>query len=144
MTDTTTPAPAPRGAASRRLTEWPGNELRFVPVAVGLIAPGLVFVLLTGEIDLSVAATSGVASVLRAATVIGSLSGRWITLIGVPSFVVALGAGLLLNGVLIIATVSNGLNLMRVANENRLIVTGLLLVIAVSIGRGIERLAGTR
>lgn len=47
-------------------------------------------------------------------------------------------------GALIIATVSNGLNLMGVANEARLIVTGLLLVIAVSIDRGIETLAGGR
>ena len=47
-------------------------------------------------------------------------------------------------GALIIATVSNGLNLMGVANEARLIVTGLLLVIAVSIDRGIERIAGPR
>lgn len=46
-------------------------------------------------------------------------------------------------GALIIATVSNGLNLMGVANEARLIVTGLLRVIAVSIDRGIEeRIAG--
>jgi D-xylose transport system permease protein len=45
-------------------------------------------------------------------------------------------------GALIIATVSNGLNLMGVANEARLIVTGLLLVMAVSVDRGIERLAG--
>jgi ABC-type xylose transport system, permease component len=46
-------------------------------------------------------------------------------------------------GALIIATVSNGLNLMGVANEARLIVTGLLLVIAVSIERGMERVAGS-
>ena len=45
-------------------------------------------------------------------------------------------------GALIIGTVSNGLNLMGVANEARLIVTGLLLVLAVSIDRGIEKLAG--
>ena len=51
------------------------------------------------------------------------------------------GRGMVI-GALIIATVSNGLNLMGVANEARLIVTGLLLVIAVSIDRGIERLAG--
>jgi D-xylose transport system permease protein len=146
MTDATTTLPPRRG-----LTERLGNELRFVPVAVGLvalfvffslqsdvfltsrnlnnllvqstvtgiIALGLVFVLLVGEIDLSVAATSGVASVLMAKLVvdagmpipvamaagviagmlIGAASGRWITLIGVPSFVVTLGVGLLLNGV---------------------------------------------
>ncbi len=151
MTDTTTSAPATPAPAARGLTERLGSELRFVPVALGLvalfiffafqsdvfltsrnlnnllvqstvtgiIALGLVFVLLTGEIDLSVAATSGVASVLMARLVvesglpiplamamgvmagamIGAISGRWITLIGVPSFVVTLGVGLLLNGV---------------------------------------------
>ena len=45
-------------------------------------------------------------------------------------------------GALIIGTVSNGLNLMGVENEVRLIVTGLLLVLAVSIDRIIERIAG--
>ncbi len=142
---------APPAQPRRGLGERIGNELRFVPVALGLvalfiffatqsdvfltsrnlnnllvqstvtgiIALGLVFVLLVGEIDLSVAATSGVASVLMAKFVvdfgvpvpmaillgvlagvaIGAASGRWITLIGVPSFVVTLGVGLLLNGV---------------------------------------------
>jgi D-xylose transport system permease protein len=142
---------APTAQPKRGLSERLGSELRFVPVAVGLIALfiffsfqsdvfltsrnlnnllvqstvtgiialGLVFVLLVGEIDLSVAATSGVASVLMAklvvdagisiplavvagvlcGMVIGAISGRWITLIGVPSFVVTLGVGLLLNGV---------------------------------------------
>lgn len=151
MTDMTSTPPATTAPARRGLTERLGNELRFVPVAVGLvalfiffafqsdvfltsrnlnnlliqstvtgiIALGLVCVLLTGEIDLSVAATSGVASVLMAklvvdsgmsiplaisigvltGAVIGTVSGRWITLIGVPSFVVTLGVGLMLNGV---------------------------------------------
>lgn len=137
--------------AKRSLADRLANELRFVPVAVGLlalfiffatqsdvfltsrnlnnlmiqstvtgiIALGLVFVLLTGEIDLSVAGTSGVASVFMAKMVvdfgapvpvavlagvlcgvlIGAASGRWITLIGVPSFVVTLGVGLVLNGI---------------------------------------------
>jgi len=141
------PATAPPG---RSLGERIGNELSFLPVAIGLvvlfaffatqsdvfltsrnlnnlliqstvtgiIALGLVFVLLTGEIDLSVAATSGLASVIMAkivvdfglpvplavlagvfcGIVIGAASGRWITLIGVPSFVVTLGVGLVLNG----------------------------------------------
>ncbi len=136
--------------ARRSFAERLGAELRFVPVAIGLvtlvlffatqsdvfltsrnlnnlliqstvtgiIALGLVFVLLVGEIDLSVAATSGVASVLMAmlvvdfglpiplaiatgvaaGVVIGAISGRWITLLGVPSFVVTLGVGLVLNG----------------------------------------------
>ena len=148
MTDMTQTALAP---TRRGLGERLGAELRFVPVALGLvalflffasqsdvfltsrnlnnllvqstvtgiIALGLVFVLLVGEIDLSVAATSGVASVLMAKMVvdfglpiplaialgvlvgaaIGAASGRWITLIGVPSFVVTLGVGLVLNGI---------------------------------------------
>jgi len=146
-----TAAPMPVTTPQRSVAERLGNELRFVPVAVGLvaliiffstqsdvfltsrnlnnlliqstvtgiIALGLVFVLLTGEIDLSVAATSGVAAVLMAKMVvdfglpvpvaiaaavliggmIGAASGRWITFIGVPSFVVTLGVGLVLNGI---------------------------------------------
>lgn len=145
------PPPPPTAATRRGLAERLGDELRFLPVALGLlalflffatqsdvfltsrnlnnlliqstvtgiIALGLVFVLLTGEIDLSVAATSGLASVLMAkmvvdfglpiplaiavgvlaGAVIGAASGRWVTLIGVPSFVVTLGVGLVLNGV---------------------------------------------
>ncbi len=144
----------------RSLSERIGNELRFLPVAAGLIALflffatqsdvfltsrnlnnllvqstvtgiialGLVFVLLVGEIDLSVAATSGVASVLMAMFVvdfgvpipiaialgvlsgvaIGAASGRWITLIGVPSFLVTLGVGLVLNGLQLILLPNTG------------------------------------
>ncbi|WP_127561690.1 sugar ABC transporter permease [Nioella ostreopsis] len=150
MTDASIP-PTPTATPTRSLTERLGNELSFVPVAVGLIALflffatqsdvfltsrnlsnllvqstvtgiialGLVFVLLTGEIDLSVAATSGVASVFMAKLVmdfglpvplailagvalgglVGAASARWVTLIGVPSFVVTLGVGLVLNGI---------------------------------------------
>ena len=42
-------------------------------------------------------------------------------------------------GVLIIATVSNGLNLMGVGNELKLVVTGMLLILAVSADKGLER-----
>ena len=45
-------------------------------------------------------------------------------------------------GALVIGTVSNGLNLMGVENEIRLIVTGLLLVLAVSIDKLIEKATG--
>ena len=95
------------------------NNLLIQSTVTGIIALGLVFVLLTGSIDLSVAATSGVAAVLMskcvvdfglpipvaialgilAGVLIGSASGRWITFVGVPSFVVTLGVGLILNGV---------------------------------------------
>ena len=45
-------------------------------------------------------------------------------------------------GALVIGTVQNGLNLMGVENEVRLIVTGLLLVLAVSIDKLIEKATG--
>ncbi len=87
-------------------------------VVTGIMALGLIFVLLVGEIDLSVAAISGVTSVLLAKLImdfgfppalavavavlvgagIGGLSARWITWMRVPSFVVTLGVGLVLNG----------------------------------------------
>ncbi|WP_421723870.1 hypothetical protein [Bauldia sp.] len=45
-------------------------------------------------------------------------------------------------GALVIGTVQKGLNLMGVEAEARLIVTGLLLVLAVSIDKLIERATG--
>lgn len=83
----------------------------------GLIALGLVFVLLIGEIDLSVAANSGFAATLMgnilvvrhmnlaiAMTVaivvggaIGAVQGTWCNIFGIPSFVVTLGVSLVLN-----------------------------------------------
>ena len=94
------------------------SNLMIQSTVTGIIALGLVHVLLIGEIDLSVAATSGVASVFMSKLVvdfgypipvavvagilcgifIGAASGRWVTMIGVPSFVVTLGVGLMLNG----------------------------------------------
>ncbi|HYS36631.1 MAG TPA: hypothetical protein VEO01_13485 [Pseudonocardiaceae bacterium] len=83
----------------------------------GLIALGLVFVLLIGEIDLSVAANSGfsatvmgsilvvhgmgltvamIAAILAGA-LIGAIQGAWCNLFGIPSFVVTLGVSLVLN-----------------------------------------------
>lgn len=86
---------------------------------VGIMALGLMFVLLVKEIDLSVAAIHGVTSVMSAKLIvdygitpwlalpaavvagaaIGSCSARWVNWVGVPSFVVTLGLGLALNGV---------------------------------------------
>src|SRR5256714_2368555 len=82
--------------------------------AVGLISVGIVYVLLLGEIDLSVGAVSGLASAVMAVlnakhgwdpylaivagivvgTAIGLLQGALFTTFGIPSFVVTL-AGLL-------------------------------------------------
>lgn len=90
--------------------------------AVGIMALGLMFVLLVKEIDLSVAAINGVTAVLMAKLIvdfgappwlaviiaimvgsgIGCLSALWVTFAGVPSFVVTLGLGLALNGLQLI------------------------------------------
>lgn len=94
------------------------SNLLVQSVVVGIMSLGLLFVLLVKEIDLSVAAINGVTSVLMAKFIvdmgmdpwfavaiaiaagaaIGSLSARWMTYVGVPSFVVTLGLGLALNG----------------------------------------------
>jgi D-xylose transport system permease protein len=94
------------------------SNLLVQSVVVGIMSLGLLFVLLVKEIDLSVAAINGVTSVLMAkfivefgvspwtaiaiavaaGAVIGALSSRWMTYVGVPSFVVTLGLGLALNG----------------------------------------------
>ncbi|MEX8495959.1 sugar ABC transporter permease [Sphaerotilus sp.] len=94
------------------------SNLLLQSTVVGIMALGLMFVLLVKEIDLSVAAINGVTAVLMAklivefgfspwtavasaivaGAVIGCLSARWMTYVGVPSFVVTLGLGLALNG----------------------------------------------
>jgi D-xylose transport system permease protein len=89
-----------------------------------LIAIGVVFVLLLGEIDLSVAYMSGVGGVaiaffqtqghaysvpglvaiaiaLALCSLIGALQGSFVALIGVPSFVVTLAGNIALQGVII-------------------------------------------
>jgi D-xylose transport system permease protein len=85
------------------------SNLLVQSTVVGIMALGLMFVLLVKEIDLSIAAINGVTSVLMAklivqfgyspwAAAIGTFSARWVTFVGVPSFVVTLGLGLALNG----------------------------------------------
>ncbi len=108
------------------------SNLLVQSTVVGVMALGLMFVLLVKEIDLSIAAINGVTSVLMAKLIvefgfspwiavpiailigagIGSLSARWVTYVGVPSFVVTLGLGLALNGlqlILLPATARYGL-----------------------------------
>ncbi|MEZ3161170.1 ABC transporter permease [Microbacterium sp. BWT-B31] len=95
------------------------SNLLVQTVVTGTIALGLVFILLVAEIDLSVAAISGVTSVLMAKLVveagfpgwfavvvaialgalIGTFTGAWATRFLVPTFVVTLGLGLVLNGI---------------------------------------------
>ncbi|NHT78771.1 ABC transporter permease [Rhizobiaceae bacterium CRRU44] len=98
------------------------SNLLVQSTVVGIMALGLMFVLLVKEIDLSIAAINGVTSVLMAKLIvefgfspwvavptavligaaIGSCSARWVTFVGVPSFVVTLGLGLALNGLQLI------------------------------------------
>ncbi len=102
----------------------PANFQNIITTMAGptLIAYGVVFVLLIGEIDLSVAYVSGVAGVvvaqlqrpdaanlkwwlcvllaLLATTAIGAFQGSVVALIGVPSFVVTLAGYEIWNGVI--------------------------------------------
>ena len=120
------------------------SNLLVQSTVVGIMALGLMFVLLVKEIDLSIAAINGVTSVLMAKLIveygfspwiavpiailigagIGSLSARWVTYVGVPSFVVTLGLGLALNGlqlILLPATARyslNGTGLEKIALTN--------------------------
>lgn len=95
------------------------SNLLLQSTVVGIMALGIMFVLLVREIDLSVAAINGVTAVLMAKFIvefgvspwiavpisigigilIGMASARWVTFVGVPSFVVTLGLGLALNGI---------------------------------------------
>jgi D-xylose transport system permease protein len=103
----------------------PGNFTNIITQMAGtaLIAYGVVFVLLIGEIDLSVAFVSGVAGVvvaeaqlptgaalpwyvcvflaILAATLIGAFQGSVVALIGVPSFVVTLAGYEIWQGVIL-------------------------------------------
>jgi D-xylose transport system permease protein len=101
-----------------------GNFANLLPqgAAVALIAMGLIFVLLLGEIDLSAGYTSGVcASILAIAladlglpwylailaallvgTVIGTVLGTLVAKVGIPSFVVTLAAFLAFQGVVLL------------------------------------------
>jgi D-xylose transport system permease protein len=102
----------------------PANFQNIITTMAGptLIAYGVVFVLLIGEIDLSIAFVSGVAGVvvaqlqrpdganltwwvcvlaaLAATTAIGAFQGSFVALIGVPSFVVTLAGLEIWNGVI--------------------------------------------
>ena len=110
----------------------PGNLVNLMSqgAAISTIAMGLVFVLLIGEIDLSVGYVSGVAAVIMAqfllpdgsqlptglalvvaiaaGTSIGALHGLLITKLKMPSFVVTLSGLLAWNGVVLLLIGSQG------------------------------------
>lgn len=135
------------------------SNLLIQSTVVGIMALGLMFVLLVKEIDLSVAAINGLTSVFMAKIIvdfgispwiavpaaillgafIGSLSARWVTYVGVPSFVVTLGLGLALNGLQLILLPEtaryslNGTGIERIALTNITGIWGwLIFVLAIA------------
>jgi D-xylose transport system permease protein len=118
---------------SIRADNWftPVNFTNLIGQLAGvcMLAYGVVFVLLIGEIDLSIAFVSGIAGVvvaelqlptgahlpglvcillaLLATTAIGALQGSFVAFIGVPSFVVTLAGFLIWQGV-ILRTITQG------------------------------------
>ncbi len=114
-------------------TNWltPVNFTNLIGQLAGvcMLAYGVVFVLLIGEIDLSIAFVSGIAGVvvaelqlptgahlpgivcillaLLATTAIGAFQGSFVAFIGVPSFVVTLAGFLIWQGV-ILRTITQG------------------------------------
>lgn len=140
------------------------SNLLIQSTVVGIMALGLMFVLLVKEIDLSIAAINGVTSVLMAkfivefgvspwiavpiailtGAVIGSCSARWVTFVGVPSFVVTLGLGLALNGlqlILLPATARYGLQQTGIENIALTNISGvwawLVLVVGILVYAGL-------
>lgn len=97
------------------------SNLLLQTTVTGVLALGLIFVLLIGEIDLSVAATSAVCAALAGLLVtqhdwpivpaigvaivvggaIGALQGLVITFFGAPAFLITLGSSLALQGALL-------------------------------------------
>jgi len=107
------------------------NNLIVQSAGVTLTAIGVVFVLLLGEIDLSISYLGGVAGVivaelqlpgsghdlpgliailigLVAGLAIGCFQGSWVALVGVPSFVVTLAGNLAFQGVILRALGQQG------------------------------------
>ncbi|MEV5375098.1 sugar ABC transporter permease [Streptomyces nondiastaticus] len=104
------------------------SNLFVTAAGTGLIAVGIVFVLILGEIDLSVGSVSGLAAAVFAVlninhgmaewlalvlailsgTVIGALHGFFFARIGVPAFVVTLAGLLGWNGLMLQVLGSNG------------------------------------
>ncbi|MBY8885711.1 sugar ABC transporter permease [Streptomyces sp. PTM05] len=104
------------------------STIAFNVVGVGMIAVGIVFVLLLGEIDLSVSYVSGLAGAVFAVlsvnhgvpqglalvlgiltgTAIGALQGFFFAKVGVPAFVVTLAGFLAWNGAMLWVLGKNG------------------------------------
>jgi D-xylose transport system permease protein len=96
-------------------------------VEIGMLGIGETFILLLGEIDLSIAAISGVAAAvlvllsnagvnpwlaiiiaIMIGAVIGTIQGIWVTYIRVPAFIVTLAGSFALQGVLLMMLGNTG------------------------------------
>jgi D-xylose transport system permease protein len=138
-----------------------GNFVNLIvqSAAYALVAMGIVFVLLLGEIDLSVGYVSGVAGVLvallltpdgsvpptavavivalLAGAAIGTLHGLIITKIGIPSFVVTLAGLLGWNGVVLLLIGSRGTVILQndflIGLANNFMADGLAWALAVVV-----------
>ncbi|GMA51492.1 hypothetical protein GCM10025857_28490 [Alicyclobacillus contaminans] len=94
---------------------------------IGMLGIGETFILLLGEIDLSIAAVSGVAAAvlvllsnaginpwiciiaaILTGVIIGGFQGIWVTMIGVPAFIVTLAGSLGYQGILLAFLGSTG------------------------------------
>jgi len=138
--------------------------------AVTLIAMGLVFVLLLGEIDLSAGFASGVCAAVLAVTltehdwpwysavlaaigtglVIGTVLGTLVAKVGIPSFVVTLAAFLAFQGVVLLL-IEGGRNIsindsviLAIANRNVPPLWGSLLAVLAVLGFGAVQLLRRR
>jgi D-xylose transport system permease protein len=151
-----------------------GNFVNLIiqSAAYALVAMGIVFVLLLGEIDLSVGYVSGVAGVLvslfltpdgnvmptflavilalLAGLAIGLFQGGLVTKIGIPSFVVTLAGLLGWNGVVLLLIGSRGTVILQnnfvigLANNFMSDVLSWVLVVAVTAAYGAVLLARMR
>lgn len=96
-------------------------------VEIGMLGIGETFILLLGEIDLSIAAVSGVSAAVLVlmsnsgvnpwvaiiaaiviGAVIGAIQGVWVTFVGVPAFIVTLAGSFALQGVLLMMLGNTG------------------------------------
>jgi D-xylose transport system permease protein len=129
--------------------------------AVIVIAMGLVFVLLLGEIDLSAGYTAGTAAAIMGSaatrhdwpwwlailaclltgTAVGTFIGLMVAHLGIPSFVVTLAAFLGLQGVLLkiigeggTISIANNSTLVAINNDDLPIIVGWLLAAATVLG----------
>ena len=153
----------------RFLTAGNFVNLMIQAAAFATIAMGIVFVLLLGEIDLSIGYVSGVSAVLctllllddgnavspivalllalGSGAAIGTLHGLIITKIGVPSFVVTLAGLLAWNGVVLLLIGSRGTVILQddfiIGFANEFLAEGaawLLVLVSVALYGGIQLL----